>query len=111
MLAGARTYYKKMKAFPSTAVPPLLLRELRGEVRENVGQVEGPYPAKDNLCFKPPRYHSKLASHQVLCRSSFAQKNCGSICCVCIKYSNCLRRVNVRYSKTSFVMSILLNKS
>jgi hypothetical protein len=40
MFAGARTHYKKTKAFPSTAVPPLLLRELRGEVRENVGQVE-----------------------------------------------------------------------
>src|SRR5438132_6395496 len=66
---------------------------------------------KDNLCFEPSRCHSKLTCHQVPRRSSFVQKNWGSICCVCIKYSNCLRRVNVRYSKTSFVMSIRLNRS
>jgi len=42
---------------------------------------------------------------------ALVQKNWGSICCVRIKYSNCLRRVNVRYSKTSFVMSIRLNRS
>ena len=68
------------------------------------------YRAKDDLCFEPSRCHSKLASHQVR-RSSFVQKNWGSICCVCIKYSNCLRRVNVRCSKTSFAMSIRLNRS
>jgi len=87
------------------------LRELRSEVRENVGQVEDLYRAKDNPCCEPSRCHSKLSSHQALRRSSFVQKNWGSICCVCIKYSNCLRRVNVLCSKTSFVMSIRLNRS
>lgn len=87
------------------------LRELRGEVRENVGQVEDLYRAKDNPCCEPSRRHSKLSSHQALRRSSFVQKNWGSICCVRIKYSNCFRRVKLRYSKTSFVMSIRLNRS
>jgi hypothetical protein len=87
------------------------IRELRGEVRENVEQVEDLYRAKDNPCCEPSRYHSKLSSDQALRRSSFVQKNWGSICCVCIKYSNCLRRVNVLCSKTSFVMSIRLNRS
>jgi hypothetical protein len=32
-----------------------LLRELRGEVRENVGQVEDLYRAKDNPCCEPSR--------------------------------------------------------
>ena len=96
---------------PSTWVPPMFLRELRGEVPENIGQVEDAYRTKDNLCFEPSRSHSKPASHQLLRRSSFVQKNWGSICCVCIKYSNCLRRVNVLCSKTSFVMSIRLNRS
>ena len=101
---------KAAKNPPSTTVPPSFLRELRGKVRENVGQVEDAYPAKVNSCFEPPRCHSKISSHQVLRRSSFVQKNWRSICCVCIKYSNCLRRVNVRYSKTAFVMSIRLEK-
>src|SRR6267142_2573685 len=102
---------KAEKNPPSTTVPPLFLRELRREVRENVGQVEDAYPAKVNPCFGPPRCHSKISSHQVLCRSSFVQKNSRSICCVRIKYSNCLRLINVRYSKTFFVMSIRLNRS
>jgi hypothetical protein len=33
---------------PSTTIPPLFLRELRGEVRENAGRVEDAYPAKIN---------------------------------------------------------------
>src|SRR4030095_8124561 len=101
---------KAAKNPSSTTVPPSFLRELRGKVRENVGQVEDASPAKVNRCFEPPRGHSKIPSHQVLRRSSFVQKNWRSICCVCIKYSNCLRRVNVRYSKTALVMSIHLEK-
>ena len=62
---------------PSTAVPSMFLRELRGEVPEKVGQVEDAYRAKDNLCFEPSRGHSKPASHQLLRRSSFVQKNWG----------------------------------
>ena len=53
---------KAAKNPPSTTVPPLFLRELRGEVRENVGQVEDAYPAKVNPCFGPPRCHSKISS-------------------------------------------------
>jgi hypothetical protein len=40
---GGRTLTMRRKAAknpPSTTVPPLVLREPRGEVRENVGQVE-----------------------------------------------------------------------
>src|SRR5438094_1403123 len=103
---------KAAKNPPSTMVPPLFLRELRDEVREKVGQVEDSCSRKgQSRALNCLRYHSKLASYQVVRRSSFVQKNWGSICCVCIKYSNCLRRVNVRYSKTSFVMSIRLNRS
>src|SRR6266700_2340100 len=61
-----------------------------------------PVAQKDNSVLQAVALSFKLASHQVLPRSSFVQKNGGSICCVCIKYSNCLRRVNVRYSKTVF---------
>src|SRR6266446_760665 len=51
---------KAAKNPPSTTVPPLFLRELRGEVRENVARVEAAYPAKVNPCFEPPRGHSKF---------------------------------------------------
>jgi hypothetical protein len=42
---------KAEKNPPSTTIPALFLRELRVEVRENVGQFEDAYRAKDNLCF------------------------------------------------------------
>jgi hypothetical protein len=76
---------KAAKNPSSTTVLPLFLRELRGKVRENVGQVEDAYPAKVNSCFEPPRCHSKISSHQVLRQSSFVQKHWRSICCVRIK--------------------------
>jgi hypothetical protein len=75
--------WKKLQRRPLTAVSPLFLRKLRDQVRENVWQVEDAYRAKDNLCFAPSRCHSKPDSHQMLRRSSFVQKNWGSIYGIC----------------------------
>src|SRR4029077_11465893 len=60
-----------------------------------------------------------LVSMKCICRgdgpSNFhgdsVQKKWSSSCWVRMRYSSCFRRVNVRYSKTSFVMSIRLNRS
>src|SRR4029077_15053907 len=44
---------KAAKNPPSATFPPLFLREVRGEVREHLRQVEDAYRAKDNLWFEP----------------------------------------------------------